>query len=271
MATIGGYYLNPHKTQFDGSRYQKENCTPATGANGANASTGGKVNKSGAQIRNLIARSAETDPRNPGWSLTDLDRAMAKIGVLFDNRSGRGWSAVISALNNGNYVALQGDSDRFSNSTCSGAFDGNHCVGVHPATRVVNLRRQHWIDDPICKTGRWEYDSVLRAYATKLHSTVLFGVFTKRVPKTAAPATSVTLKYGGVKLSPPQVKKISVPAGRYANVRSRPTTAASKVTTLANGRTFTAYQVTKTGQLLGGSRVWYGDNTGNRWLHISAF
>lgn len=270
MATLGGYYLNPHKTQFDGSRYASQNCTPTSGANGANASTGGRINKSGGQIRALIPRSAETDPRTPGWSLVDLDRAMAKIGVPFDNRTGKGWSAILAALKNGNYVALQGDSDRFSNSTCSGAFNGNHCIGIHPATRVVNLRRQHWIDDPICKTGRWEYDSVIKSYGAKLYYSMRFGVFTNRVPRTSSSVT-VTLKYGGTKLSPPQTRRISVPSGQYANIRSRPTTAASVVGTLANGRTFTAYQVTKTGQTLAGSSTWYGDSTGNRWLHITAF
>lgn len=278
MASLGGRYLNPHKTQFDGSPLAGENCTPTSGANGANAATGGKVNRSGGSIRSLVPRGQETDPGNPGWSIPDLDKAMARLGVPYENQSGRGWAAVIFALNLGKYVTMQGDSDRFSNSTCSGAFNGNHCIGVHPASRVVNLRRQRWIDDPICKTGRWEYESVIHAYAAKISPTIHYGVFTTAVPKatgTPTPPVVVTLKYGGTKLSPAQVKRIAVPAGQKANVRQRPTTAAALATaapkTLANGSTFTAYQVTKTGQLLAGSRTWYGDKSGNRWLHVTAF
>lgn len=271
MATLGGRYLNPHRTQFDGSRYAGENCTPASGANGANASTGGRVNKTGGAIRSLVPRWAETDPSNPGWSIPDLDKAMGKLVVGFDNRSGRGWSHLVSALNAGQYVVLQGDSDRFSNATCSGAFNGNHAIGIHPASRVVNLRRQRWINDPICKAGRWEYESTIRAYGQKIATSLRFGVYTTAVPRQAAPATTVTLRYGGVKLSPAQNKRISVPAGQKANVRSRPTSEATRVTSLANGTVWTAYQVTKTGQLLAGSRTWYGDKTGTRWLHITAF
>lgn len=193
MASLGGRYLNPHRTQFDGSRYAGSNCTPTSGANGANAATGGRVNKSGGGVRALVPRYLETDPRTPGWSIPDLVRAMKKIGVPFDNRSDQGWSSVISVLNSGHYVVVQGDSDRFSNATCSGAFNGNHAVGIHPASRVIKLRRQRWLNDPICKTGRWEYEYVLRNYAVKLAPKVHYGVFTTPVPKSyTAPAPAPT-------------------------------------------------------------------------------
>jgi hypothetical protein len=272
MTTLGGYYLNPHRTQFDGSPLERENCTPDAAANGANAATGGRVNKTGGQVRALIPRSQETDPSTPGWSIPDVDHAMAKLGVGFENRTGKGWAGLISALDTGHYAILQGDSDQFSNATCSGVFNGNHCIGIHPARRVVNGSTQHWINDGICKTGRWEYDYILRRYASKLAANIRFGVFTTAVPKAAAPApATVTLRYGGVKLAKPVVKRIAVAAGTRANVRSRPTSTATKVTTLANGATFTAYQVTSTGQLLAGSRRWLGDRTGTRWLHATSF
>jgi hypothetical protein len=191
MATLGGYYLNPHRTQFDGSVYEDQNCTPTSVANGANAATGGQVNMSGGQVRALIPRSQESDPVTPGWSMVDADHAAAKMGVAFTNHDGDGWAALTSFLATGHYVDCQGDSDQFSNSTCSGAFNGNHCIGIHPATRVVNGLRQHWIDDPICKTGRWEYDYILHRYAAKLNSGIWFGVFDHAVPKavTTPPAT----------------------------------------------------------------------------------
>ncbi len=45
--------------------------------------------------------------------------------------------------------------------TISGAFDGDHCIGVHPATKSVGGVTFWWIDDPLCPTGRWERASGL--------------------------------------------------------------------------------------------------------------
>jgi hypothetical protein len=203
MATLGGYYLNPHRTQFDGSTWAGENCTPTSGANGANAATGGKVNKSGGQIRALIARSAETDPRSPGWSLVDLDRAMYKLGVGFTNLSGQGWGVLLATLNNGQYVTLQGVSSVFSNTTCSGAFNGDHCIGIHPArTRAHNGLYLRWIDDPICKTGRYEYENVIRNYGAKLDSAMRFGVFSSRVPRITPPVPTAPIPGAPASIGP---------------------------------------------------------------------
>lgn len=178
---MGVYVVYPHVSQFDGSALAGENCTPASGANGAKAATGGAVAKTAAQIRALVARREETNPDTPGWSLPDLELAMGRLGVPFDNRTGHGWAALQAARAAGLYVVLQGDSDRFGDASCSGAFDGDHCIGVHPNTDGTRW----WIDDPICPTGRWEEEATLRAYATKLYPTIRFGVFVKPVPKIA--------------------------------------------------------------------------------------
>lgn len=85
------------------------------------------------------------------------------------------------------------------------------------------------------------------------------------------PTSGLTLRYGGVAIKPPQVKTIAVPAGQRANVRTRPTTASTKTSSLPNGTKWACYQVTKTGQLLAGSRTWYGNIGGNRWLHSTSF
>ncbi len=198
MAYINGIYVAPHVDQFDGSTFGDENCTPTTGANGANTTSGGKLNLTGASVRKLVARWEETNPATPGWSLPDLELAMSRVvsrtGVVaaeFINRGGQGWTALMTALGLLQYVALQGDSDQFGNNTCSGAFNGDHCIGIHPATRVVFGRRQHWIDDPICPTGRWEFDSVIHNYAAKLNPNIQFGVWTHPVPRAVAPKPPV--------------------------------------------------------------------------------
>lgn len=273
MATLGGLILNRHNSQYDPGNStitRRSGCVWTTGANGADASTGGTKRPTPDTVHNQLPNSEEQFPKTPGWTLPDLQKALARLSIPFEVRSGKGWAAVVTALDvERRYVVLSGDSDRFP-SGCSGEFDGDHSIGVFPATRVVNGLRQRWINDPICPEGRWEFEYIIRNYAVKFSSTVAFGVFSTPVPKAPVAAPVVTLRYGGVKIKT-TVKRIAVPAGRRANVRARPTTSSKLVTTLANGKTFTAYQRTKTGQLLAGSRVWFGDRTGTRWLHISSF
>ena len=76
---------------------------------------------------------------------------------------------------------------------------------------------------------------------------------------------------GSVRTSPfPDAMTIKSPTtGRRVNVRKGPSTAYAVVTTLASGTHFAAYQVTRQGQELAGSRVWYGDHNGARWVHSS--
>lgn len=252
MATLGGYYLNRHRSQYDPDSSQftrSTGCGPTTVANGANASTGGHVSKTAQQVHDLVPRGAETDPSTPGWSIPDQDRAAAKLGTPFENRTGKGWANLEAALHAGQYVALQGDSDQFSNNTCSGAFDGDHDIGIHPARRVVNGLAQHWIDDPICKTGRWEYDYILRRYASKLSAAIRFAVFTHPVPRAAAPvpapgptpAPAVT-RYRAVIIGPTKL---------YAKVGGNDIGSVSRA----------SYTVTK---LKYGGLWWYKIVTGNR-------
>lgn len=176
------FYLNHHQSQYQpgtSARTHAQGCTWTSGANGADASTGGGVKRTPDQILAKVPRADETDPRTPGWSLVDLDHAMVAIGVGFEVRSGQGWAGVVAAHNAGHYIALQGDSDRFGAYTCSGKFDGDHCIGVHPGENASG----HWrIDDPICKDARYEVPAFLRSYAQKLYPTVRFGVFTRPVP-----------------------------------------------------------------------------------------
>ena len=172
-------YRGKHRTQYDGSTYANQNCTCASGANGARCATGGRVDKSGADIRNLVKRTEETNPVSPGWSIQDLKLAMDRLKIPFEIRKGY-WSLVVKVLDSGRGVALQGDSDRFADNTCSGAFDGAHAVYVHPDKNGT----KRLLGDPICRDWRWEEESVLRAYAQKLWGTTLtFGVFLDVVPE----------------------------------------------------------------------------------------
>ena len=179
MTTLNGYYVAPHRSQYaatESAVTHKAGCTWTSGANGANTANGKSLD--GDAVHAKVANSEESNPALPGWSLQDLDLAMSRLAIPFGLGQG-GWAGVRSARAGGLYVVLQGDSDVFGNATCSGAFDGNHAIGVHPATDGLRW----WINDPICPSGRWEDEATLHKYAAKLSAGILYGVFTTRVPR----------------------------------------------------------------------------------------
>jgi hypothetical protein len=185
-----GWYINSHKDQFDGSLFEGENCTPTAVANGADAATTGVVNHSGGWWRSKLPRSSETDPQTAGWSIPDADRACMVVGVGFVNSTGQGPNGFRTALAGSKYVILQGMSWVFSNATCSGDFNGPHCIGIHPRYRIISGVRYRWIDDGICEIGRWEKESVILNYGSKISSGLRMGYFTNPVIQLPDSATS---------------------------------------------------------------------------------
>lgn len=193
------YYIQPHVSQYDYSAFTKRNgCTWTAGSNGIGATSGGRYRPSPDYLHSLLPNSQETNPFTPGWSIPDLVKACSRYGITLTDRSGKGWADVIAQLEGGHYVVIQGDSDQFGNATCSGEFDGNHCIGGNPNHRLHNGARQWWIDDGICPDGRWEYESVLKRYAQKLNYGIQYGAFLGRVPTTAAPSQPSTATGGDV-------------------------------------------------------------------------
>jgi hypothetical protein len=141
---------------------------------------------------------------------------------------------------------------------------------VHPADRIVDGVVYWWLDDPICKTGRWERKSVLHDYAAKLNPNIQYGVFKSPVPAHAAPVPVppvVTLRYGATKLNPSQVKTVRVGRGNRAKVRRKPFKSARVVATFRNGKRWRAYQV----RIAANGTRWFGNQYGTRWLRGSSF
>jgi hypothetical protein len=168
------YQLAPTNTPVT----RHSGCTWTSGATGADASTGGAKDRSPDYVHTLVKRGEETNPDKPGWSLGDLRLAMTRLGVTFDVRIGQGWGNLVAVHDAGHYVVLQGDSDQFGNNTCSGMFDGDHCIGIRPGTT-----QGRWlIDDPICQAARSESPATLLRYARKFDPGIRFGVFLQKVP-----------------------------------------------------------------------------------------
>jgi len=180
-------YYGPHQSQYCpacSSNTRRNGCTWTTLVNNIINVSKGKKHPSPDYIHSLVRTSETTDPRTPGWSVPDAVLASERYARRAGNDALRlvnrtdigfagvhGWNGIQLALKNMRYVMLQGDSDRFGNNTCSGAFNGNHMIGINPRTRMHNSRRQHLINDPICRTWRWEYDSIIYSYARKLVGT----------------------------------------------------------------------------------------------------
>ena len=174
-------YEPRHEWQYaaaNTARTRTSGCTWVSGAIGLDASTGGRLDPPPDAVVSKVLRSEETNPDTPGWSLADLRLAVQRLGGRFDVRSGAGWAGVRAARELGLFVVLQGDSDRFPGG-CSGAFDGDHAIGLPPGP----MDDATWaIHDPICRDRTRQAESVLRAYAEKLSPGVLFGVFPDPVP-----------------------------------------------------------------------------------------
>lgn len=272
-------YVQPHQSQYGvgaSTITRRAGCTWASLSNGIGAVSGGRYQPSPDAIHALVPNAEETSPSTPGWSIPDAVLAAARFGVTLEDRSGAGWNGalgVLAALGTGHYIVLQGDSDQFGDGSCSGAFDGDHAIGVHPKTKTDPGGRWWWVNDPICTTGRWELESVLQRYAVKFAASIRFGVFTQRVPNVVVPmpAKPVTLRFKARKLARPIAKRIRVAKGRRANVRTAPRRNARIADRRATGERFYAYQVTDRGQVLGGSPRWYGNRLGTRWVHASGF
>lgn len=195
-------YVGRFTSQFDGSQFASQNCTPASLANAVRSASKGSVDKTGAEVRALVKVSEEQNPLTPGWSLRDADLAATRLGVAFAFTKAS-WAQVRQRRAEGRMIVLQGDSDQFT-SGCSSKFDGNHAIVLHP-----NDNDSAWlIGDPICTNWRWEDELTLRKYAEKFGGgSALFG-YTSIVPVDEEAEVAVVITVT------PQNGRYTIPAGK---------------------------------------------------------
>ena len=267
--------------QLDGSRFAGTNCTCAAGAMALDRDTLGKKRSTGAIIRSLTGdTSGGTNQRQVAAAIE------GHYGIQLDVKADISYADGLKRLDAGEGMMLAG-AERATHGTkweASPTFMGNHQWFDNERRKNSQVAGgyEHLIYDPladgrragIAKSPFWVPENVVFDFARRLdlngNGTLLgYGKFWSVFTHDTEP--HFVARYGGVRLSPAQVKVIKVPSGLKANERSRPTTAASRTRALANGTKWTAYQKTTTGQLLAGSRVWYGNIDGTRWLHVTAF
>ena len=267
--------------QLDGSKYQGLNCTCAAGAMALDRDTLGRKTSTGAIIRNWTgdtvggtrqsqvadaierAYGVELDVETPILTATALSRLDSGQGMMLAGQSaathGTKWSA--SETFTGNHQWF--DNERRKNSQVAGGYEHLIFDPLADGRRAGIAKSPFWVPENVVLDFARRLD--VDGRGTRLGYGKFYAVFTHDTEP------HIVLRYGGVELKPPRVKTIQVPAGHKANVRSRPTTAAPIVNRKVNGSHFTAYQRTTTGQLIGGSRIWFGNIDGTRWLHVSAF
>ncbi len=240
-------------------------CTWTSVANGVGTITAGAHQPTPDQVHDEVAHTEETSPATPGWSIPDAVLASHRLGYELVDHTDEGFAALVGELETRHYVLAQGDSDQFGNATCSGAFDGPHCIGIDGSkSKLEDGERWWWIDDPICPTGRWERESVLKRYTQKLRAGVRFAVFAIAVPKPVPPKPKpvVTLRYGA-KALPRRTVKVFVVAD--ANVFARPDPSSKVVNVRHRGGRWPAWQAVtnKEGH-------WFGSKNGTRWIRRAA-
>lgn len=253
-----------------------EDCTWCAGVMMENAARNANVRPSTrAEYEALRVAGGDGPAENPGNGSNNLQLVIGVqkrygwtpriIGAPIGPRPS--WTTIMSHLAKpGDMGCLQGGMDAWPSSShwrrWDRPFDGGHNVFV---VRLDTSPRLWWMNPQAPNEFGGEFIPLTEA--KRYYDAFVGGLVYARVGERAV----VVLRYGGVRLDPPQILTIAVPAGRRANIRERPTTTSRLTGMLVNGTKWTAYQVTRTGQELAGSRTWYGDISGTRWLHSTAF
>ena len=252
-------------------------CTAYATAMAIDRSTLGALRPTGADVRRL------TGDTTGGLSLPQMVGPAAHYGVALEVRSGASAAThdwLRAQLLAGRGIVLQGNTSALLDTafrSTSGAI--NHAVYVNEL-RADGLAL---VMDP-CADGRraeidqgpswWPWKTVLdfaaalRPYGDRDPDVV----GPDRIYCAAGPDTEphVHLAHGGRRTAPfpDRVNAWNANPKRRVNVRRAPSLSAPVVGRLAVGQPFTVWQVAQ-GASVAGSKVWYGDHDGRRWVHSS--
>lgn len=140
--------------------HENNNCVMTSGAMGLDYHTGGRLQVWGGDLRHR-----QTD-QVKGTDLNDLATAWKSYGETLDIRTGKGWSGVVAALDEGRCVILLGDSGDLP-ASCAQSQDTAHAILIHPDRDATGKRRYA---DPWCSPPGWKWatDAALKRYAAPL-------------------------------------------------------------------------------------------------------
>jgi hypothetical protein len=157
-------YRSVHKPQINPTDPAgKYSCTAYAGAMAVDFATLGGVKISGHALRGLTDE-AIPDPTSPGLNLAQIIEAADDLWVPIWDQSGKGWGAVMLALQARRGVILQGDRDQFTTTPCVNAFKGSHAIFIQLRLPEAGIR----VCDPLCSAAHVVTEATLRRYAEKL-------------------------------------------------------------------------------------------------------
>lgn len=161
-------YRPRHQRQLaSGDPYGAFNCSAYSCAMALERATMGGLLITGRQVR---ARSNEPipDPQSPGLNIGQLCQVARGLYVQLYDRRGEPWNEIIDALREQRGVILQGDYDQFpAGVSCQLSFRGDHAIYLNHLDNLTNPTKA-WMQDPLCRSGKYVPLPVLRAYADKL-------------------------------------------------------------------------------------------------------
>jgi hypothetical protein len=290
---------HPKASKLGGS-----NCNPSAAAILIDFATCGHRRTTGAAVRDL------TDDFDGGMWLGDVAKAVRRgFRVDMDLNTGR-FERVLRALEAGRGVSLCGSSivTLHTKFQASETFDGNHQVALTDIRKLPDGTREILVFDPladgrraaIARAPMWMPVDLVREFAGRLdlrseqeraagrpREPLGIGRATYAVteaprcpaepddgpaadqPGPAKEPPPVRLRLGAKRAGGPDGRElaVAVPVGR---VRERPRTTSEIVGRKREGESFLAFQRIR-GQRVAGSRLWFGDRHGSRWMHSSLF
>lgn len=256
--------------QLDGSRYAGLNCTCASGAMALDRWTLGQKRATGSYIRFLTGDTVG------GTTLAQVRDAINRTwGHELDVEYNLAWDTFSDRIERGQGAILQGWAAVTRGTKWQGSetFGGNHAWFVNNRIGdsfvvfdpLADGRRSGIAHSPLLIPA-----SVVREYAGKLNIATsgyrALGLGKVYAAFTRDTEPHVHLHYGG-RRTDPFPDHTTATGGGY--MRTAPKVgSAYRVRPLVKGETFTAYQYAY-GDSFNGSRKWYGNHNGNRWVHSS--
>jgi hypothetical protein len=292
MSPVTFQAQNPH---ISGDPFGWYACGPFSLAMGLEFATGGAIASTGHIVRE---RTNDSQPRD-GTNLDQLATAAASFGVGLEVRRRMDFDDLLGRLEGGHAVVVGLSYGPLRDRPESGdrKFTGNHYLLVLPGLRVY---------DPLCDGRRADIfkgpytigEGLLATAAAQMvvdlqgHTVGAGRAYAGVLPRPQPPAGGgvpapppdggpvdgaavvarpVTFRHGGG----PHARGDYVSAVDVANIRADPHVthgglpAHNVVGHLLRGQSFHCSQTTDIGQPVGGSRRWFGDRTGGRWVHSS--
>lgn len=267
-----------------GNVFAGQNCGVSVDAMSAERATLGRLRLSGADIRERL------NDHDGGTNLTQSKAVLARYGVRLDlDQPGPFWKLEAAiregrGANTAMYYAPVRDTE-FSGSE---TFGGNHRIWVSEGRGWFQDGRGRWhaeeyhVFDPLADARRkgiadgpdwWPRNLLMRScwrlnvaspgdnYLALPEGWAYFGLVKDTEPH-------AQLRFGAERTTPfPDACVTVAPAGKKVNVRRAPNRDQEPINERRRGQPWRAWQVTRDGERVDGSRVWYGNQDGTRWIH----